>query len=167
MELSEKVLGTYVVGKLKEQIHRPVLQIGKDSFTKGDLSKEGCYSFKAASNLSYVVNKQLKVKDTRDLFERITPQELALPRLGVISFATLGAAFEHQIGRTLGDYMTRHQHNGNKNVSFPSLKHRDAVEVQQENKRRKDRKRTRRNLAHVTRIGRMIAKEAVMSAGSS
>jgi hypothetical protein len=90
MELSEKVLGTYVVGKLKEQIHRPVLQIGKDSFTKGDLSKEGCYSFKAASNLSYVVNKQLK-----------------------------------------------------------------------------ERKRTRRNLAHVTRIGRMIAKEAVMSAGSS
>src|SRR3954465_11088658 len=91
---SERVLGTGVAHKLRERATVPVLQIGADSFSRHDLAGIDCYSFNAAANLSAILNRELRVKDTKDLFQTVPPEALVYPRLGAISLSVLGAAFE-------------------------------------------------------------------------
>jgi hypothetical protein len=93
MDLSPNVLGNHAANQLRERITMPVLQIGKDRFTRKDLSGVECFNFVAAQNLSKILH-DLEVKDTKDVFENVTPQDLALPRLGTVSIAVLGAAFQ-------------------------------------------------------------------------
>src|SRR4029077_14569041 len=73
----------------------PLLRIGADTFDRKQLAAVACYNFVAAANLSRVL-ADLKVKDTRDVFHNVPPTALALPHLGAVSLAVLGAAFEHK-----------------------------------------------------------------------
>lgn len=94
MDFSTRVLGSSVAHKLEDRATAVLLRIGRDTFTRSDLAAVRCFSFLAAATLSAILNRELQVRDTRDVFEHIAPSALALPRLGAVAIATLGAAFE-------------------------------------------------------------------------
>src|SRR5262245_27112201 len=124
MYLSDQVLGTSVTRKLREKTAQPILQIGSDTFTRRELSQVECYNFVAAANLSAILNKALKVPNLRHVYEAVKPIELALPRLGAISLAVLGAAFEaKKIGgqNPLESWVKRHLNGDKKIVTFDTM----------------------------------------------
>jgi len=126
MDLSSSVLGRGVVAYLRERQKAAVLTIGSDTFDRAVLAGVECYSFLAAANLSRLV-KEIGVKNTRDLYENVPPERLVLPRLGAVTLAVLGAAFEaKRVGGSspLESYFAKHRSNGHV-VSFATLKHRD------------------------------------------
>lgn len=94
MNLSTHVLGSHTVTYIRERAEAALLEVGNDRFTRADFSRVKCWNFAAAANLSKVLNKHLNVRDLRDVFDRIPPSALALPRIGGVSLAVLGAAFE-------------------------------------------------------------------------
>jgi hypothetical protein len=94
MDFSNRVLGSSIATKLHERADAVLLRIGRDEFRRGDLAQVSCFNFLAAANLSAILNRELAVKDTRDVFEHVAPSALALPRLGAVAIATLGACFE-------------------------------------------------------------------------
>jgi hypothetical protein len=93
MDFSAKILGRSVVAYLVERHDAAVLQIGRDRFARADLASVACFNFTAAANLSRHL-QSLGVRDTRDVFEHVHPDRLAIPHLGAVSLAVLGAAFE-------------------------------------------------------------------------
>jgi len=93
MNLSRRVLGAYVVEAIAGKAKAPLLQVGSDVFYRHDFSQIDCFNFTAAANLNRIL-KNLRVKNLLDLFERLPPTELLLPKLGAVSLAVLGAAFE-------------------------------------------------------------------------
>jgi hypothetical protein len=154
MDLSAAVLGKSVVTYLRERQTVAVLRIGKDTFDRAALAKVACFNFTAAANLSNILTRELQVKDTRDVFNNVHPDRLAIPRLGAVSLAVLGAAFEAKgIGgdAPLANWFTKHRGSA---ITFASLKHRDEAERAQERKDKKARKAARRNTAHALRVER-------------
>lgn len=126
MDLSTRILGSNVTRELQAHTAAPVLQIGSDRFARGDLASVECFNFMAALNLTRVV-QVLKVKNTRDLFERVSPADLVLPGIGAISLAVLGAAFEaRSIGgeSPLESWVKKHRETGQKRqfVTFHTMK---------------------------------------------
>jgi uncharacterized protein YbaP (TraB family) len=155
MDLSSSVLGQTAATHLKEQHSHVLLKIGSDGFTRRDLSRVSCYNFVAARNLSQLLNQELTVKNTRDVFDRISPFALALPRLGVIALAVLGAAFEaKRIGgeRPLEAWMKHHAERDDKRpiVTFDSVKtrakHADRIERKAKQAERRASKRANPSL---------------------
>jgi len=94
MRLSAAVLGAGAVKQLEETAADAVLVIGSDRLTRAELAAVGCFNFHAARLLSKVLHAELRVRNLRQVFEKIAPVDLALPHVGVISLAVLGAAFE-------------------------------------------------------------------------
>lgn len=169
MRLSDKVLGVSIVRELRAKTAQPILQIGSDTFTRRELSKVECYNFTAAANLSAILNRQLRVKNLREVFEIVSPQDLAVPRLGTISLAVLGAAFEAKgIGgaNPLESWVKRHLKNGAALVTFDTLKHRDEKEKAAERREKKRRKRERRDQAHQHRVARFEERTAAADTAS-
>jgi len=154
MDLSASILGKSVVAYLTERQAAAVLRIGRDVFTRSSLSSVACFNFLAAANLSKILNAELQVKDTRFVYEHIHPDRVALPRLGAVSLAVLGAAFEIKGlgGDTPLDSWFR-KHRGSA-VTFSTLKHKDEQERAKEKRELKARKATRRNTAHTIRVER-------------
>jgi len=151
MDLSNRVLGSSVAKQLRERAGAVLLQIGRDEFHRADLARVACYNFTAAANLSKILNRELRVKDTADVFHHIHPQALALPHLGAVAIAVLGAAFEAK--RLGGDHplenWVRHHtehHTVDEVVTFGSLKHR------QEKITKTHAHRTKAHRARVTRF---------------
>jgi hypothetical protein len=110
MNLATTILGTTTVRELQAAAKLPVLEIGSDRFTRADLAHVDCFNFHAARLLTHAV-KALKVRNLKQLYEEVSPQELALPHLGVVAIAVLGAAFEARgIGGTspLESYAKKH-----------------------------------------------------------
>ena len=127
MRLSSKVLGTATAEKLGTRAAEHVLIVGSDKLTRGDLAEVGCFNYLAAQNLTAILAKFFTVENLRDLYEHTPPRELALPHLGVISLAVLGAAFEvREIGGDdpLENYVKHHSDNG-KIVTFDTIKLRE------------------------------------------
>jgi hypothetical protein len=144
MNLSTRVLGTHAVHHLEELTEEAVLIVGKDRLTRHDLAAVGCYNFPAARRLSAAVAKQLSVRSLKQLFDEIAPTDLALPGLGVISLAVLGAAWEHRgIGgeAPLESYVKNHRAQDEKRelLTFDSIKRRehDRLAVATKTKRRR------------------------------
>jgi hypothetical protein len=166
MDFSTKILGTAVVTALQTRTARPVLMIGKDAFTRSDLASVTCFNFVAAATLSTCL-APLKLKSTKDLFETIPPAALALPRLGSIALAVLGAAFEAKgLGgdHPLETWMQQHAPAGAKRpifTTFHTVKARDAKERRAEAKGKKRRQRQRRDAAQQMRVERFAAREGV------
>lgn len=94
MDLSTRVLGSGVAHQLQDRAEAVLLKIGRDTFTRADLAQVACFNFMAAANLSTVLTRELRVKDTADVFHHVAPSALALPRVGAVALAVLGAAFE-------------------------------------------------------------------------
>lgn len=126
-----------------------------------DLARVGCFNFVAARLLSNALHDELKVKNLRQVFEEIPPSALALPHVGVISLAVLGAAFEVKgIGgeAPLESYVRRHARqdkSGEPHITtFYTIKKRELDEQARERKERKQKKAARRNKAHQLRVER-------------
>jgi hypothetical protein len=161
--LSAKVLGQHIVRAIQERVTRPVLVIGSDTFTRADLSGVTCFNFVAAANLSAGI-APLKVKNTRDLFQHVSPAALALPHVGSVALSVLGAAFEAKgLGgdTPLEAWMLEHAAADAKRplTTFHAVKAREAKERQQEAKAKKRRKRQRRDEAHQLRVDRFAASQ--------
>lgn len=159
MYWSAKVLGKGLAEELQARGTTPILQIGSDGFTRGQLAKIQCFSFIAAANLSRKL-KELQVKNTKDLFDRVPPSSLALEGLGAVSLAVLGAAFEVKgIGgaRPIENWMVRHR--DGELVTFTTVKNivkRDAAEERKEGEAVKRRTATRNQQAHELRVERHV-----------
>lgn len=161
MDLSQAILGRSTVNELFTRQRAAVLQIGADTFTRADLADVACFNFTAAANLSKILSKELQAKNTRDVFDRIHPDRLALPRLGSVSLAVLGAVFQIKgIGgeSPLENWFKKHDA---AIVTFDTIKHRDAAERAKEKQETKRRKRARRNLAHEIRVNRLQERTSV------
>ena len=131
MDFSNAVLGRTVVAYLVERRNATILQIGSDRFDRSSLAKVSCFHFVAAANLSKVLNAELRVKNTRDVFDNVAPERLVLPRLGSISLAVLGAAFEAKgIGGSSPLETWFQKHRDGKTVTFHALKAHDAARDQ-------------------------------------
>jgi hypothetical protein len=100
----------------------------------------------------------LKVKDTADLFHNVPPQHLAVPGLGAICLATIGAAFELKKLGNLRDYIAKHTEKGHSVVTFYTMKSnvRDQDAAREEKRKLKQRKETRRHAAHELRVERHV-----------
>ncbi len=159
MDLPASILGAHQVKQIQEGRARPILQIGSDTFTRKDLARTDCFNFMAAVNLNTLLNQHLKVKNTQDLFSHHTPMELALPRMGAVSLAVLGAAFEHKkIGGSQPLVNWVKQHQVTKGI-WDTLKAREAREISTEKKALKTRKGARRDEAHGIRVKRHEARQ--------
>jgi hypothetical protein len=136
VDLSAAILGRSVVSYLVDRQSAAVLRIGRDSFDRAALAGVACFNFTAAANLSKILNSELRVADTREVYEKIPPARLALPRLGAVSLAVLGAAFEARgIGGATPLENWYRKHEGG-TVTFQTLKHRDAKRERPKKRRR-------------------------------
>jgi len=162
MYLSTSVLGSGIVHKLQAKGAAAVLTIGRDAFTRGQLASVACFNFQAAATLSAILNRTLEVKDTRHVFEHVPPAELAIPRIGAIAIAVLGAAFEAKgIGgdRPLEAWVKRHAGAPDAAVhTFVSLKVREAREQAEARAAAKQRGQARQAKAHRLRRDRFLAR---------
>lgn len=145
MNLSTRILGSTAVRQLEAATTAGVLQVGSDRLTRSDLAAVGCFNFLAARNLSALL-QGVPVKNLRDLYTRLAPGALALPHMGVISLAVLGAAFEAKgIGgeTPLESWVRLHTHGDTPNqamVTFYTLKKRELSEHAAARRRRRRRR---------------------------
>jgi len=161
MNLAANILGQTAVTKLQEGARSAVLEIGSDKINRRQLAAVDCYNFHAARMLTHIL-RELKVKNLRQVYDEIPPSALAVPGLGVVSLAVLGAAFEAKNigGETpLESYVRKHQSNGARTVTFDTLKHREQTEARKEARERKRRKRQRRDQAHAQRVEQFLDKQ--------
>lgn len=161
MMLSARVLGAHTVAALTARVRNAVLVIGRDRFTRADLAGVECFSYVAAANLSAQL-EAFKPVDTRDVFNRLSPLALAVPRLGAVSLAVLGAAFEHKGLPTLDLWVTKHRAptDTREIVTFATIKARsaDAKAARREHRRattahthERPVRRSRRHTTHRTK----------------
>lgn len=166
MDFSNRVLGSYLAKRMQDRAASVLLTIGRDEFQRGDLARVECYNFTAAANLSAILNRELQVKDTADVFNNIHPQALALPRLGAVAIAVLGAAFEaKRLGgeRPLENWVRNHtEHHKLEEIrTFGAVKRRR--EIAAEAKATKGRKHARRDQAHRLRVARYTERHSKAS----
>jgi hypothetical protein len=158
MDYSARVLGTGMSKTLHDRARAPLLRIGSDAFDRVALAHVECFNYVAAANLSAILNEYLRVSNTRDLFERIAPSALALPRLGAVALAVLGACFElKRIGgeAPLEAWVQRHAKKDAAHplVTFTTIKHREALAAQRTRKPARRSKTSRLRLARFSKTG--------------
>lgn len=165
MQLSTRILGKSIADIIATRAATPLLTIGRDQFYRKDLASIGCFNFTAAANLSNALSN-LAARDTRDVFDRIEPTALVLPRLGSISLAVLGAAFEVKgLGgdAPLESWFLKHRQNASHQlVTFDALKHAEAkreIGEVKARKARRDRSHGRRDKAQRIRGDRYIERQ--------
>lgn len=161
MNLEASILGSTAVKHLQESAASPVLQVGTDRLTRSQLAAVECYNFHAARLLTHILHDALKAPNLQWVYDKLPPAALAVPRMGVVSLAVLGAAFEAKgIGGSypLASYVKKHLDGGHI-VTWDTLKAREHAEVQRENKDRKARKRQRRDQAHKIRVERFTKRD--------
>lgn len=163
MNLSTSILGTTAVEQLQKTARAAVVEFGSDKLTRADLARVGCYNFMAAKNLSARVNAAVTVKSLKQLYDEVPWTALALPRVGTVSLAVLGACFEAKgIGgeEPLEAYVKKHNEPDQALVTWTTLKHHEEQEQAQARKAAKKRKAQRRDQAHKIRTERFEARQA-------
>jgi hypothetical protein len=165
MDLSARVLGTHATTTLRDRAAAPVLTIGRDRFTRHDLAEVECFNYVAALNLSRAL-ADLGVGSTKEVFEQVTPLMLAVPHVGAIALAVLGAAFEKKgLGgdAPLEGWVTRHRDETTQRkefVTFDTIKAHSAEQraARTERKAAHARTRARRDTAHRLRVDRHLSR---------
>ena len=166
MNLSTVVLGSTAVKHLQTTTSEYVLRVGSDRLTRAELAGVGCFNFVAARNLSSLLaDNGTPAKNLAHLYESVSPTSLALPHMGVISLAVLGAAFEAKgIGgdAPLENWVRKHSRpdqSGEAHMTtWHSIKRHELAEISREQTARKDRTRARRNKAHGLRVERFTTR---------
>lgn len=129
MDLSASVLGRGIAAALSDREKAAVLIIGRDRFTRVDLATVKCFNYQAAAALSAAL-ATFGVKSTAHLFDTVSPSALALPRIGAIALAVLGAAFQARgVGGAapLEAWVAKHDDDHHSVVTFTTIKHRAEV----------------------------------------
>jgi hypothetical protein len=164
MDLPARILGTATATAIATRNATAVLLIGKDRFSRSDLAAVACFNYVAALNLSRAL-ADLKVRSTADVFERIGPIALAVPHVGAVALAVLGAAFQCKgLGgdHPLEAWVTRHRQADQRKtfVTFHTVKSHaaDARAATAERKTAKTRHDARRHTAHRLRVDRHRAR---------
>lgn len=121
MDYSTRVLGSYVVAKIREKADGALVTIGRDRFVRGDFAAERCFSFIAAMRLSAALAR-FKVKDTRDLFTHVEPEQLAIPGIGAHAFAVLGVCFAVKGLGTIEQWVERSRAKNEDVVTWHTMK---------------------------------------------
>jgi len=140
MDLSTSVLGSTAAARLQELHSEHILIVGKDKLTRAQLARAECFNYVAAKNLSRAL-RELDVTSLKQLYDRVPPSALALPRIGVVSLAVLGAAFEAKgIGGSapLENWVKSHQEHI---TTFYTIKRHEEEDVARERKEKRARKR--------------------------
>jgi hypothetical protein len=166
MNLSPSILGKHAVYQLQLTARAAVVEIGSDKLTRADLARVGCFNFMAARMLSAVLHKELKVKNLRDVYESIPPSALTLPRLGAVSLAVLGAAFEVRKLGDLESYVQKHLQAEQQVRTWHTMKAHEAAEVARERKEKRARKEKRKGKAHELRVARFEQRQQVAAGGA-
>jgi len=143
MDYSTATLGTRVVAQLRDRVAQPVLAIGRDRYTRHDLALGDCFNYQAARRLSDAI-AALRVKDTRDLYQHVEPEQLALPQIGAFAFAVLGTCFELQEVGTLDDWVKQSRKKGTPVVTFHTIK----AHIAQHTTKTTSKARTKRERRH-------------------
>lgn len=146
MNLSTSILGSHACKQLQAGATDAVLTVGSDQLTRGELARVGCYNFTAARNLSALL-RAVNARSLKDLFERVPPTALAVPKMGVISLAVLGAAFEaRKVGGAapLETWVRKHRE---KMVTFYTLKKHEEADAAQEKADQRRRQRAEQRVA--------------------
>jgi len=143
MNLPSAILGKSAVDQITERSGATVLQIGADRLTRADLAAVGCFNFIAARLLTEAA-RELHVDNLRDLYEHVAPRALALPNVGAVSLAVLGAAFEAKgIGGAapLESYVKKHlPSNGQQTIlTFDTIKQHERAAQQASRRHRRGR----------------------------
>ena len=163
MNLATSVLGSTTVKRLEQAGGEHVLIVGNDKLTRGDLAKVGCYNFAAAKNLTRAL-ADWNITNLKQLFHQVPPWQFAVPHVGVITLAVLGAAFEAKgIGgeSPLETYAQKHADGAKRAlVTFDTYKHQQQREAAAERKAKRKRKAERRNQAHTMRVNRFESRLA-------
>ena len=167
MKLSSIILGQSVVKQLEATFGEAVLVVGADKFTRRQLASVSCFNFLAAKNLTTLI-RDFGVRDLKDLYERLPPAALAVPHMGAISMAVLGAAFEvKKIGGDdpLGNCARHHAGDAKRAlVTFHTMKARELAAERATKQEQKRRKRARQAAAHTLRVDRFTERQAAASA---
>jgi len=130
MLFSTAIYGSSAVKSATERVSAPVLVIGRDQFTRAELAAVSCFSFVAARNLTELLSTA-KAESVRQVYQEISPFDLAIPNLGPISLMVLGAAFEIRGVGTIESWAAKHKAKDAPAgfVTFNTLKHQhDAIE---------------------------------------
>ena len=122
MEYAIDVLGRGIVRQLQARVAAPVLVIGSDKFTRADLASVECFNFVAAARLSAAIHALGSIANTRDVFQHVEPETLALPGIGAFCFAVLGACFELKKAGTLHDWVERSRKKGAPITTLATIK---------------------------------------------
>lgn len=164
MDLSDKILGTHAANQIREKTASIVLQIGRDRFTRADLAGVSCFNFLAAAHLSAAL-ATLGAKSTKDVYDTIGPRMMALPGVGAVSLAVLGAAFESKGlggGRPLETWYAQHRAaDANREwLTFHTIKAQsaDTKAAKKEARTKKARTLSRSTRAHQLRVDRHLAR---------
>lgn len=171
MNWSTSFLGATIAEKMQERSATPILRIGNDTFRRADFARLECYNFMAVINLSnHLAKSDIQVKNTRELYDKISPRDLALPGVGAFSLAVLGAAFQAKgIGgaRPLDSWDKKHHPNGEGGVTWHTYKARAAHEDATERKQLAKRKHSRKNQAQEIRVERFTTRKSVATAADT
>lgn len=146
------ILGSTFIQHLMDPKY-PALRIGKDVWTKHEVAINlGIVQTKACGILSGIC-KQLKVKDTADLFEHTSPYTFAEFPAGVTTMYVMFAAFADK-----GLDPNKWYHRGEKEalVSFLSLKHRELLAERRTKEDEKQRQQKARASNHRTAVKKIL-----------
>ena len=146
MNLATAILGSTTVRRLEETHKDAVLVVGSDRLTRQDLAAVECFNFHAARLLTHAL-AEFKFANLRQLYNEMPPADLALPTLGVISLAVLGAAFEAKgIGGEAPLESYARKHAASKNGDAPQVVTFDTLK---ERARKRERERQKPRLRRV------------------
>lgn len=170
---ADRFIGSSVTDTLQKRVTTPLVSIGNDHFFRTQFATLGFFADRAASNLSKQIAEHYPhIKNTKELYERVSPNDLTLPGLGAFTIAALGPIYQlKKIGgeKPLDAWALKHRKgNGDALVSFNALKHRsvDMKAEAQERKQKKQRRQKRRDRAHETRVDRFETRTNANAADS-
>jgi hypothetical protein len=164
MRLSTRVLGAGTARELQMKATAAIVTIGSDHYDRSAFAAVGCFNYVAAMRLDRVI-QTLGVSSTKDLYNSIPPSAFAVPMIGSIALACLGAIFEYEkLGgeMPLESWVAKHRKDapsGHQILTFTTIKKNEhAREAGERNaeRARKRRKTTRRDEAHRIRVDRFI-----------
>ena len=136
-----KVFGTTFVRDYQE---RPLLVVGRDTWTRGDLAQMGITQMKACSILTSIA-KALDAKSLADFYKNTSPYSFADYPAGVTTLYVLFACFAEKDLDVNRWYMAGKEH---ALTTFEALKQREAKARARERADTKRRKRSSRRQTH-------------------
>lgn len=145
-----KVFGSSFV---KDYAEHPILIIGTDVWTRGELGRLGVVQARACSILTGIA-KQLKVKSTADLYDQTSPHSLVEFPCGIVTLYVLFAIF---LDKNLDPDSWYRAGQKQAITTFTSLKDRELKARERERSEQKTRHRSEQRRKHERDVTALLA----------